>query len=444
MKPALFSSLDIMIGAGWFLIILTVFLFIWMNNKEKEHYRFFLPALLFKLFFAFFFAFVYVKIMYDGGDTLEYWQGAYNLNQLFWENPMHYFNEILQTPSFSTLTKYFNQETGYPPAWIYKEPESFFISKIISVFTFFTFNSYIALSLICGTIIFLSSWRMFEFLREFAPTKSWIIVFASLFIPTVAFWCSGISKDTFVLAAAQYCIVILLSFLLKKKSFSFKNVVLLLLSSFILYRTRNFMLVAIYGPFFLVFILRIIKKITRDVFFRTILKFFTVFIFMIIAFVYLNYNEKELNNNQFIQEANIKQQDFAQNSTYGGKRYDLEITDYSLVGMIKAIPISIITAFYRPFLWEATSPFLLLSGIEGLLLMYFTFNFFFRSGNMIRHFSFVGNQELLVFALVFTLILGFFAGYTAGLYNVLVRFKAPLMTLLFIFFSAKSINKQAF
>jgi hypothetical protein len=35
-------------------------------------------------------------------------------------------------------------------------------------------------------------------------------------------------------------------------------------------------------------------------------------------------------------------------------------------------------------------------------------------------------------SLVFSLILGFFAGYTSGLFGVLVRFKAPLLPFLYL------------
>src|SRR5690554_8147710 len=94
---------------------------------------------------------------------------------------------MMQRLSADTITVNFNQRTGYPPSWIYKEPESFFISKIISLFTFFTFNSYIALTLICSTIAGLCSWKLYELVKDFSFCKHWVLLAATLFIPTVAF-----------------------------------------------------------------------------------------------------------------------------------------------------------------------------------------------------------------------------------------------------------------
>jgi hypothetical protein len=47
---------------------------------------------------------------------------------------------------------------------------------------------------------------------------------------------------------------------------------------------------------------------------------------------------------------------------------------------------------------------------------------------------------MLMASLVFSLILGFFAGYTSGLFGVLVRFKAPLLPFLFLVLVYKKEN----
>ncbi|PKR80218.1 hypothetical protein CW751_11185 [Brumimicrobium salinarum] len=159
---------------------------------------------------------------------------------------------------------------------------------------------------------------------------------------------------------------------------------------------------------------------------------------IVVVFYLQTIPSDNLLDNPYLQEVSTIQRDFEQNKLYTGYRYSLGIEDYTPMGMIKAAPISLITAFYRPFVWEANSAFLLVSGLEGLLLVFFTFTFFFNSGNLLQHFKFIRKQEFLVYALLFSLVLGFFVGYTSGLFNVLVRFKAPYMSLLFLFFSAKA------
>lgn len=438
MKPEFFGLFDILIGLGWLVLILVVLWIIRLRNSEKKHYKFFYPAMLFKIGFGLLFALTYTVILKEGGDTLAYWAGAVDLNNLFWDNPAAYFSELFQTSSSETITNNFNQRTGYPPTWIYYEPESFFICKIISILTFFTFNSYIAITLICATIAGFSSWKLYELVKDFKFCKQWVLATAVLFIPTVAFWCSGISKDTFILAAFQVFMYHAFSILLKKNSISFHGIVMLLFTAFILYHIRDFMIIAIGAPFIFVLLTRLAKNLSKSpVLLWTIRALSGVLLIVVTPAYFSSLDDDSSKANAYLEEVVIIQQDFHQNKLYTGYRYDLGITEYTPWGMVKAAPISIITAFYRPFIWEANSAFLFVSGLESVLLIALTFGFFFRSGNIFKHFAFIRTQEFLVFAILFSLLLGFFVGFTSGLFNVLVRFKAPFMIMIIIFFAAK-------
>lgn len=442
MKPEFFSLFDISIGLGWLILILVGLWVIRLRNLDQEHYKYFYPALLFKLGFGLLFAFTYTTILAEGGDTLAYWEGAVDLNHLFWDNPASYFAEMMQRPSADTITVNFNQRTGYPPSWIYKEPESFFISKIISLFTFFTFNSYMALTLICSTIAGLCSWKLYELVKDFSFCKHWVLLAATLFIPTVAFWCSGISKDTFILAAFNLLIFYTFSILKKGKTLSLSGIIMIFLSAFVLFKIRDFMLIAIAAPLAFVLFIRIAKKLSNSPVLLWSTRILSTLVLMVVVLAYLQTTNESSNlANVYLEEVAVIQQDFKQNKLYTGYRYDLGITEYTPWGMIKAAPMSIITAFYRPFIWEANSAFLFVSGLEGLLLIALTIGFFFRSGNIWKHFAFIRTQEFLVFAILFSLLLGFFVGFTSGLFNVLVRFKAPFMAMIIIFFAARQPKK---
>lgn len=396
--------------------------------------------MLFKLGFGVLFALTYTLVL-EGGDTTAYWDGAVKLNRLFWDNPSAYFAEMWQTPSSATFRNNFNESTGFPPGWIYKEPESFFVCKITSLFTFFTFNSFLALSLISASIAAITSWKMYELVKDFDFCKKWVLALATLFVPTVAFWCSGISKDTYVLIAFQTIVYISFSIILNKKKWSFKYALLLLVSVYFLYVMRDFMLIATAVPLSFVLLTRFIKNLKHNPALLWSIRIVFLGITLLLSMVYIQSLTEEINNSSYLEELTVLQQDFAQNKLYTGPRYDLGITDYSTFGIVKSVPISVITAFYRPFPWEASSPFLLLSALEGVLLIFLTFGFFFRSGNIMNHFRFISRNEILIFAILFSLILGFFAGFTSGLFNVLVRFKAPFMGLIIIFFAARLPQK---
>ena len=104
MKPELFGLFDIIIGFGWFILITVVGFYFRLKNRDKPHYKYFMPHLFFKLGFAFLFALAFSVVLTEGGDTLAYWEGAGNLNQLFWESPTSYLEEMMSTPSAASIT----------------------------------------------------------------------------------------------------------------------------------------------------------------------------------------------------------------------------------------------------------------------------------------------------------------------------------------------------
>jgi uncharacterized membrane protein YfcA len=139
---------------------------------------------------------------------------------------------------------------------------------------------------------------------------------------------------------------------------------------------------------------------------------------------------------ELIQEAAVINNDMTNNETYGDNRYDLGITDYSLGGMLRAAPNSIIAGLYRPFLWESLSVSLILNGLESMILLYLTFKFFF-SKNVLQNIKLIREHEFLIYSFFLLIILAYFAGFTSILFGVLVRFKAPLIPFLIIVLTAR-------
>ena len=105
--------------------------------------------------------------------------------------------------------------------------------------------------------------------------------------------------------------------------------------------------------------------------------------------------------------------------------------------MIRAFPISVFYGIYKPFIYEALSPTLILNGLESSILVFMTLNFLFV-GNFFKKIKRVSSNEFLIFAFVFVILIGFMAGYTSVLYGVLVRIRAPLLPFLFLIFTTKS------
>lgn len=434
----IFDFQDLISGTLWLIIILAITFFIKLKNQtEKPYYSYFLPVVIFKVFFGLFFGYTYVEILGYGGDTVAYWEGAVKLNQLFFESPLAYFDEMFSTPSRETIGRNFNMVSGYPPSWIYIEAESFFVSKVVSVFTFFTFNSFTALTIIFAFLSALASFKLFELVIKYAINKEKYIAYVVLFIPTVSFWCSGVSKDTLLLISLFYIVYYLFKIFLPTEKFTIRTVLAALFFILIAYHIRPFMIIAIFLPLFFAFGFGFLGRIKNKII-EVTLKSATVFLALgvIVFSFYIGYIPF---GEAYLEEVAVIQQDFASNKNYGGPRYELHIIDYTPLGMLLAGPESILTALYRPFLWEARGPLLLLSGIESVVLVFLTLKFII-SKNVFKKWSFIVNNEFLLFCLLFALIFGFFVGFSAGLFNVLVRFKAPLL----VFFVIALIANPAY
>lgn len=441
MHLLVFDLWDIFIGFAWMLILFAITFFISLRNREQAYYKYFSWNVSFKMLFALVFAITYTFVL-GGGDTLAYWDGAVKLTNLFWENPAGYFNEMISTPL--NAQQNFSAATGYPPGWIYREPESFFISKLLSIINFITFDSFIAMTLVCSFIASFASWRFYQLIRKYNFTSNRWMLIAALFIPTVSFWCAGVSKDTFILASLFFLLYNIFALIDPERRFGVWNILFISLHVLILSNTRQFMLIALAPPLLIGFGTGFINRVSDS----PIISFATKFIFAVgtVVAVFLYFNTEQglgdLSPDKYLDEVAVIQQDFAQNKTYTGPRYDLGITDYTPAGLLKAAPLAMATAFFRPFVWEASSAFLLLSALEGTLLMALLFRFFFLSGSLSSQIRFVRQNEILIFALVFVLIFGFFVGFSSGLFNVLIRFKAPILPFLLLLLASSQKWKK--
>lgn len=432
-----FTPLDLL---ATFLGLVILLILIYMRrrrNIDKKYYQYYSYAFLFKVLFVLANALFYIISYGAGGDSIGFWDGAVKLNHLFWENPIGYFEEIWRSDSSRTVFKNFNIATGYPDGRIYEETSSFIISKIASFFTFFTFKGYILMSIIFAYITTNASWRLYELARSFKLHSDWILALAILFIPSLSFWCGGISKDTVMWVSVCYFLYNLYQIISLEKKSSFWNWVGLFICLYIMMQVRSFMVMTVLAPFLFAYSVRYSKKYGPKSFRSRFLRFFIAMVGIFGMLIFFQTSVAD----EFINEAAIINDDMTNNKTYGTNRYDLGITDYSPFGMVKAFPAAVIAGFYQPFIWQALSVSLILNGLESLVMMYFTFRFFFnrKVGERIRR---IRKHEFLIYAFFFALILAYFAGFTSILYGVLVRFKAPVLPFLVMVLTAHYVEEE--
>lgn len=419
----------------WFWILFSSVNRVYTKNSTISHYRYYKNAFYVKFFSALIFSIVYIQF-YEGGDSTAYWDTAQKMNNLFWSKPDRFFYEIFNNDLFRERYLSFDLfEEGLPPNWIYKEDEAWFAAKVFTLLTFITFKSYFAMTMITAFVSFRVSWLLYELVLKYNLFKERTAAIGVLFLPSTCFWCTGITKDMIIYTSVIYLLIQLFTYLNPKRLIDYRNLFLTLVSIYLVVNIRDFMIIAAAGPFFMALGARW-SRAQSSGFSKWIiqLSFFALVLFAVTTFLG---SEK---GKEFAAEAEVIQKDLKTNSTYGDNKYDLGITDFSAFGMLRAMPIAIYTAFYRPYIWEAGSLFILISSIESFFFILITLRFIFIR-NPISILKEIRNNELLMASLVFALILGFFAGYTSGLFGVLVRFKAPLLPFLYLVLMYKKQEK---
>ena len=441
MKTDYFTFFDILPAVLWLVIILVAGIAIRNANLDKPHYKYYLPNLYAKLIFSLGFALVYI-FYYGGGDTTAFFESSVSMNNLFMKSPSMFFEKLITEPTRDNWTVYFDARTGYPPHWIYKEPEAFFVSKIMSFFTFFTLKSYIASTFLIAYITSIASWRLFELTRSYNFCNEKFLAIGILFLPSVNFWCSGISKDSVVFISAAFAVYHGFKIVSLTHKSGLKNWIFFILNMFIIYHIRDFIFIAILVPLTLSISARIVKTYGGGdyvvILVRTII--FAGGMVAIGGSLISQTEEDFLETNSFLKQAAVIQDDFANNDTYGDKRYSLGEIEFTPLGLIKVMPIAILTGIYRPYIWESLSPTLILNGLESIVFLYFTFLFFRRKP--LEKFKKIRSHEFLIFALFFVLIIAFMTGLTSGLYGVLVRLRAILLPFLFVLLTFEVDRKE--
>ena len=420
-----FGIMDIISFVGWFILFSIAAFFIYQNNSDKPEFKYYLRHFYFKIFLGLGFGLVYTLYYERHGDTVFYWDGAKKLNDLLFDNPQAYFHELISTPNKDIVPNYF-QDVGYPPHWIYREPNSWFVCKVGNFLSFFTFGSYLTLNLFFSVISSWFSWRFFRYMNKILDIETRYLAIACLFVPSVAFWCSGLIKDTIALAAI-FSLIMAFFKLLRKEYTTILSILLQIgIASYFLYSIRPFLILATYIPLFIILIFKwnkdkpfIIKNLTRG---------FGIMLVFIAIGLYFRSDEGlgEYSANSVFTTAEVIQQDLMNNEGYTGKRYDLGLQEFTGANLVRAIPAAVNVSLFRPYIWEADSAFMILNGLENLVILYLTVRIFWTSrkdGTLKR----ILQNEIFLFSLLFVILLGFFVGLTSGLFGTLVRLKTPIM-----------------
>ncbi|MGD9327715.1 MAG: hypothetical protein PVH48_02040 [Cyclobacteriaceae bacterium] len=412
------------------LLILVYLLAMIIRNRITDgvNRKYFMPGLTLKIIGAISLGLIY-QFYYKGGDTLNYFdRGSKYIWEAFRDSPLKGLQLMFANGEYNPETFQYASEIIY-----YNDLPSYFVVRVASFFDLLTFHTYSATAVLFAVFSFSGLWAMYTVFYRMLPKMHLQLAIAIFFIPSVFFWGSGILKDTITLGALGWGIYAFAEIFMFKRNFLLGSVILLL-SFFMIYEIKIYILLCLVPALMIWFYLSTLGKIKNLVLKSMILPFTIVLLFIggyysvkLIGQENHRYNLERLS---YTAESTARWLSYV-SEREEGSGYTLGDFDYSPAGIMRKTPAAIWVTLFRPYLWEAKNLVMFLSAIESFLLFIFTL---FAVGRVItkRKINELISNPIVVFCLVFSITFAFAIGLSTYNFGTLVRYKIPMLPLYMI------------
>lgn len=382
--------------------------------------RYFIPALVVRIAGALALGFIY-QFYYDGGDTYNFHtHGSRHVWEALTEDPDKGVRLFMRDDDQRGLYKY---SSKIP---FYRDDSSFAIIRLATLFDLFTFSTYSATAICFAILGFIGSWLLFiTFYQDYRHLHA-PIAFATLFIPSIIFWGSGLLKDTVTLACLGVATFAVNKIFMKHKVTLF-GVALLIVALYVLYEVKIYILLT-FLPACIIWIFLSSLNSIRSVMLRVTL--FPVILTCSVTLAYFAMLKAGEDNPKYSLSALSKT---AQVTAYdirywtgreAGSGYALGELDGTWESMVRLAPQAINVSLFRPYLWEVNNPLMFFSSMESLVLLFLTIFLLFRARLVIwRRIT----KPVVLFCLIFSLVFAFAVGVSTYNFGTLTRYKIPLL-----------------
>lgn len=385
---------------------------------------FFIPALTLKFIGAISLGLIY-QFYYGGGDTFNYYWHASVIHDAF-------------SHSFSTgMELLLDNGSGSSPAtapyiarmiWHQTGSTEYLVSRIAAFLGLLCFNSYTVIALFFATISFSGIWAMFIAFAKIRPFVYKQLGWTMFYVPSMFFWGSGLLKDSLCLGALGWLFYAMYRGIIQRQAL-LKCLIIGVIAVYALLSIKVYILLC-FLPAALVWIFNETNDRIKSKGLRLVARPLFLGVGAIVAFYAATnltkgddkYDVDKIGERSKITADYLYQQSMKQE----GSGYYLGELDGSIGSMVKLAPQAIGTAIYRPFLWEAHNPVMLLSALEASFFLFFTLRIFWRTG-LFRTLGVIGRSPILLLCFVFALVFAASVGITSSNFGTLVRYKIPMI-----------------
>lgn len=384
-------------------------------------HKYFIPALSLKFIGAIALGLIY-QFYYNGGDTFNYYLHVKIIYSAFTNNFGDGISLLTHLGQpLPNLAKY----TTYMFWW---EPGSseLFVVRIAVIMALLSFNTYTVIALFFAFISFCGMWSMYITFVRIYPAAYKKLAIAIFFLPSVFFWGSGLMKDSLCIGALGWTFYGFYNVFIAKRNIV-QSSILGVLGIYILAGAKIYILLSFMPPaLFWVFNENSAKIKSSTL--RIMLK--PLFITAGAVAAYYGATNLTAGDERFdvekIGERSKITQEYLSEYVKSGSAYHIGELDGSLGSIVKVAPQAVFISLFRPFLFEARNPVMLLSALEAGLFLYLTITLFYKTG-LLKGLGLIAAEPILTFCFIFSIIMAIGVGTTSGNFGTLVRYKIPLM-----------------
>lgn len=393
-----------------------------VTNKYTK--QFFIPALTLKFVGAIGLGLIY-QFYYNGGDTFNYFYHVKLINTAFFQ-------------SFPTWVKLMLDNGGSkdPALWPYTagmfwhqaNSTEYLLARIAAAFGILCFTNYTAIALFFAAVSFSGMWALYMTMAKIRPQVYKELAWTMFYVPSLFFWGSGLLKDSLCMGALGWLFYGFYRGTIQKQVVV-KSLSIALVAAYTLFSVKVYILLC-FLPAALLWVFNENNARIKNATVRMLVKplFFALGgIVAVYAATNLTKGDEKYDIDKigarskitadYLYEVSQKQE---------GSGYNLGKQDGTIGGMAKLAPQAIATSLFRPFLWEAHNPVMLLSAIEASFFLFFTLRIFWRTG-VGATLSLISQTPVLLMCFIFSLIFAASVGITSANFGTLVRYKIPFI-----------------
>ena len=396
-----------------------------MRVKTAPEYRYYMWGLMAKLLGGLVFSLIYFYY-YEGGDTTAYFYSGVAMRNLALVDPMEYFSQLFGDNSLRAWSVY-TLETAKPYQYVFFDDRTFAVLQVTSILALLTFKSYLISTLMIASLSYFGVWACFRTFVSYFPQLTSKLVIAFLFMPSSIFWGSSILKDTFTFSAVCWWVHAVDEVFFKRRSTYGKGMVIVI-SGFVMVMIKPYIFMVLFPATLLwLFYFRLVRL--RNVLVKFVLVPIATVGLVALSFFVLNRMGEQFDKfalDEALATIQVTQGDLSKVESYGSNSFDVGEFDGTWWGVLSKFPVATNAALFRPYIWEAESLVMAMSGLENLWVLVLAVLALVRAGPLF-FFRSIGGMPLLLMSMTFALLFAFIVGVTTPNFGALVRFKIPMV-----------------